>query len=381
MSRGRWGPAGELPWERDLFGAASAAVRLQDGRVMVAGGGDHRLTAQDEAALYDPGSGVWTGAAPLAVARRAHSTTVLADGRVLVAGGSGGAARYPVRALDSAEVYDPVERRWSDAGPMGQARFGHSATRLPDGRVLVAGGTAPRSPGSETSLSSAEVFDPSSGRWAPTGPMLDARAFHPAVALPGGGVLVAGGWAVTRRDWRGGAGLAYCERYDPHTGRWAPTGGFFAARTGHRLTGLADGTVLATGGGDPDGGVQGRPDPYSRATTERYDPVTGEWSREADMPWGRALHHAVRLPTGEVLVVGGTGDALGEAGYHSAARYDPRFGTWSEESGMAVGRLDFAATALADGRVLVAGGAVRTGPAAATGAFHQLTRTCEVFTV
>ncbi|WP_426367958.1 Kelch repeat-containing protein [Streptomyces sp. E-08] len=381
MSRGRWAAAGELPWERNLFGAASSAVRLGDGQVLIAGGGDDRLKAEDGTALFDPRSGAWTGAAPLREARRMHSTTLLADGRVLVAGGSGGSAAYPVQALDSAEVYDPDERRWSDGGRMGQGRCGHSATLLPDGRVLVAGGTAARSPDSERSLVSAEVFDPESGRWSPTAPMLDARSFHPAVALPGGAVLVAGGWAATRRDWRGGAGLAYCERYDPATGRWTPTGGFVAARTGHRLTPLADGTVLATGGGDPDAGAQGRPDPYSRATAERYDPATGTWSREADMPCGRALHQAVRLPTGEVLVVGGTGDTLGEAGYRSAARYDPRFGTWSAEPGMAVGRVDFAATVLADGRVLVAGGAVRTGPATPSGSYLRLTRTSELFTV
>ncbi|MFD4865966.1 hypothetical protein ACFWN4_11665, partial [Streptomyces sp. NPDC058412] len=113
---------------------------------------------------------------------------------------------------------------------------------------------------------------------------------------------------------------------------------------------------------------------------ERYDPATGAWSREADMPCGRALHQAVCLPTGEVLVMGGANDILGEAGYLSAARYDPRFGTWSEVPGMAVGRLSFAAAVLADGRVLVAGGAVRTGPATPSGGYFQLTRTSELFT-
>ncbi|NEY30611.1 Kelch-like protein 17 [Streptomyces sp. PRKS01-65] len=380
MSRGRWEPAGELPWERNLFGAASGAVRLRDGRVLIAGGGDDRLTAQDGAALFDPRSGLWSGAAPLRQARRMHSTTLLADGRVLVAGGYGASAGYPVQALDSAEVYDPVERVWTEAGRMTQGRCGHSATLLPDGRVLVAGGAAARSADSERSLASAEVFEPGARRWVPTGPMLDARSLHPAVALPDGTVLVAGGWAATRRDWRGGAGLAYCERYDPATGRWSATGGFAAARTGHRLTALADGSVLATGGGDPDSGTQGRPDPYSRATAERYDPASGAWSREADMPCGRALHRAVPLPTGEVLVIGGTGEPLGEAGYRGVARYDPRFGTWAEGPGMAVGRADFAAAVLADGRVLVAGGTVRTGPATPSGAYLRLTRASELFT-
>ncbi|MFD3523520.1 Kelch repeat-containing protein [Streptomyces sp. NPDC058653] len=378
MSGGSWAPTGELPWERNLFGAQSGAVLLREGSVMIAGGGDGRLTAQDGAALYDPRAGVWRTATPLPEPRRMHSTTALADGRVLVAGGYGSSG-FPVPALDTAVVYDPVERSWSQTGPMHGGRYGHSATPLPDGRVLVAGGSAARSSDSERALLSAEIFDPESGAWTPTGPMDDARSFHPAVPLPDGGVLVAGGWVVTGRGWPGGAGLAGCERYSPATGRWTSTGALTTPRTGHRLTALTDGTVLATGGGDPDGGVQGRPDPYSRATAERFDPVAGVWSRTADMPFGTAMHHAVLLPTGEVMVVGGTNGALGEAGLRAAARYHPGVGAWTRERGMAVGRVDFAATLLADGRVLVAGGAERTGPATRAGGYHQLTSTSELF--
>ncbi|MCZ0982518.1 hypothetical protein O1L60_36345 [Streptomyces diastatochromogenes] len=97
------------------------------------------------------------------------------------------------------------------------------------------------------------------------------------------------------------------------------------------------------------------------------------------MPCGRSLHQAVRLPTGEVLVMGGTDDLLGEAGYRSSARYDPRFGSWTEGPGWRWGG-SIRRAVLADGRVLVAGGATRTGPATPSGSFLLLTRTSELFT-
>ncbi|MFE2282908.1 Kelch repeat-containing protein [Streptomyces sp. NPDC059443] len=382
MSTGHWAPAGDLPWERDVAETAGGAVLLADGRVLLAGGADARLTATAEAALFTPATGTWSPTAPLRTPRRTHTTTVLADGRVLVTGGYTGLLPFPVSALATAEVYDPVAGSWSDTAPMGQPRCGHSATLLADGRVLVAGGSDRRSRDSERSLTSAEVFDPAGGgRWTATGDLADARAYHPAVALVDGSVLVAGGWAATSRDVSPGAALAHCERYDPATGTWAPTAGFAVPRSAHRLTPLRDGSVLATGGG-PGGAVgpDGRLDPYSLATAERYHPGPGTWTREPDMPWGRLLHRAVPLPSGEVLVVGGTTDPLYDAGLSSAVRYDPLSRSWSAAPGMAVGRAEFAAVPLADGRILVTAGAVRTGPSVPPGGHHRLTRTSELFT-
>ncbi|MGW4160936.1 Kelch repeat-containing protein [Streptomyces sp. NPDC004788] len=382
MSTGHWAPVGALPWERDLFGAASGAVRLPDGRVLLAGGADALLGATAEAALFAPATGTWSETAPLRTARRMHTTTVLADGRVLVTGGYTGPLSFPVRPLGTAEVYDPETGRWTDTAPMGQARCGHSATLLADGRVLVAGGSDRRSGDSEHSLTSAEVFDPEvGGRWTATGDLTDARAYHPAVALADGSVLVAGGWTATRRDGSGGAALAYCERYDPGTGTWTRTSGLAAPRTAHQLTPLPDGSVLATGGGTSgDIGPDGRVDPYSLATAERYRPGPGAWTREPDMPCGRSLHRALPLPSGQVLVVGGSTEPLHDAGLSSAVLYDPLTRSWSPAAGMAVGRTEFAAVPLADGRILVAGGAVRTGPSTPTGGHHRLTRTSELYT-
>ncbi|MFD6974757.1 Kelch repeat-containing protein [Streptomyces sp. NPDC059949] len=382
MSTGHWAPVGDLPWERNAFGAASGAVRLRDGRVLLAGGADARLTATAEAALFTPATGTWSPTAPLRTARRMHTTTVLADGRVLVSGGYSGPPAFPVRPLATAEVYDPVTGHWTDTAPMGQPRCAHSATVLADGRVLVVGGSDRRSGDSERSLTSAEVFDPAGGgRWSATGDLADGRAHHPAVALADGSVLVAGGWTATSRDVSGGVALAHCERYDPGSGTWAPTAGLASPRTAHQLTPLPDGSVLATGGGAGGGiGPDGRVDPYSLSTAERYHPGRGTWTREPDMPCGRSLHPAVALASGEVLVVGGSTEPLHDAGLSSAVRYDPLSRSWSAAAGMTVGRTDFAAVPLADGRILVTAGSVRTGPSTPSGGHHRLTRTSELFT-
>lgn len=152
-------------------------------------------------------------------------------------------------------------------------------------------------------------------------------------------------------------------------------------RSAHRLTPLPDGSVLATGG-SPGGGIgpDGRLDPYSLAGAERYHPGPGTWTREPDMPCGRLLHRAVLLPSGEVLVVGGSTDPLYDAGLGSAVLYDSLSRNWSPAPGMTVGRTEFAAVALADGRILVTAGAVRSGPSMPPGGHHLLTRTSEVFT-
>ena len=376
---GSWSPAGELPWAHSHFGAAGTATPLADGRVLVAGGGNAALTARAEAALFDPRTGAWSVTGSLIEGRRIHSTVRLADGTVLVAGGQRGPVSSPLQALASAELYDPATGVWSQTGAMGQARYGHSATLLTDGRVLVAGGHYVRSPRSNGALHSAELYDPGTRTWTPTGPMTDARYSHPAIPLPDGQVLVVGGYVPFTHGY--GAGLAHCELYQPTTGQWVPAGTMSTPRHSHRATLLADGTVLVSGGGDPGAAADGgRFNPYSRATTERYDPVADTWTPDTPMPTGRTHHRAVLLPSGRVLVAGGTNDVTLLTGYGNAALYDPYTRAWSWAPGMAIPRWDFAATALADGRVLVAGGAVRTGATAPLPGDDVLTTSAEIYT-
>ncbi|MFI8962633.1 Kelch repeat-containing protein [Streptomyces sp. NPDC053493] len=377
---GRWSAAGEMPFAGFWAQPADAAALLADGRVLLAGGEDGRRVPTDVTALYDPAAGTWTATGALWTARRLHTTTPLADGRILVAGGIGEApGPVPATGLGSCEVYDPATGAWTPTGALREPRFSHSATLLPDGRVLVAGGAAVRSPDSHRTLRTAEAYDPASGTWTTVRPMTDARFGHPAVRLGDGRVLLAGGiLAVGRGSY---AALALCELYDPAADRWTPAAGLATARKSHQATLLLDGGVLVTGGDMP--GFQDEDwsyDPYSQWTTERYDPAADRWNADAHMPWGRSHHRAVRLASGDVLVVGGTDDASMAVGYQNATLYDATARTWSAEFPTLRGRWAPAAVGLADGRVLVMGGLEESGPAAPLPGEDQVTATAEIYT-
>ncbi|MFI8962634.1 Kelch repeat-containing protein [Streptomyces sp. NPDC053493] len=376
---GRWTTAGPLPFPMViLHGQQEGPVLLPDGRVLFAGGADASLRALDGAALFRPADGRWTVTGPFHHARRMHTLTPLADGRVLAAGGINGPQAYPQQALATAEVYDPATGTWSPTGALGEPRHSHTATRLPDGRVLVAGGERPRDARTQRTLATAELYDPATGTWTPARDMGDARWHHTAVALTDGRVLVAGGLTSTGRSRVRALGL--CEIYDPATGAWTPTGALHDARCAHQSVLLADGTVLTTGGSGPRGGDDARHDTTSMAGVERYDPAAEEWRREPPLPWGRGHHRALLLGTGEVLVCGGVDFACQDIGHAAVLRYDPGARTWSFAAPMRTGRWAFGAVSLADGRVLAVAGFSRSGVAAPRLGVHLPAAEVEVFT-
>ncbi len=219
--------------------------------------------------------------------RYGHTATLLPDGRVLVVGGRN-ASGY----LAGAELYDGAAGAWSSTGDLASARYDHTATLLPDGRVLAVGG---RQAWDATHyLTSAELYDPAAnggaGTWSATGSLTTARAYHTATLLPDGRVLVVGG------KGNGDAPLASAEVYDPTANTWRATGGLAFARYDHTATLLADGRVLVVGGTGAGG---------SLASAELYDPATGAWRAAATIAGARALHTATLLPGGKVLVAGG----------------------------------------------------------------------------
>lgn len=370
---GTWTAAGDLPTPGYWAIPTDSSVVL-DGKVLVAGGEDGARNAHDAVALFDPEAvpdptkpdvkGAWTALNPLTVSRRLHSVTKLADGRVLVAGGISGAFSSPPVPVASAEIYDPATGAWTPTTTgMKEARFGHSATLIAGGKVLVAGGLAPRDAQTSTALASAEIFDPATGEWTPTlEPMHDARSGHSSVTIAGGKVLVVGGMAPIGRGLY--TGQAFCEIFDPASGKWTPTGSLGTVRKGHQATVLANGSVLVTGGDSTGMQEDWTFNPYSQWTTEIYTPSSGTWAPAEGMSTGRSHHRAIALSSGKVLVIGGTDDATFDVGYQNAEVYDPAAKTWTPTGGMVTGRWAFAAAEFADdGRVVVAGGLVRSGGA------------------
>ncbi|MGA5454649.1 DUF6603 domain-containing protein [Streptomyces umbrinus] len=351
---GTWSDAGLLPEpasEVDL-------MPLTNGRILIAGGTGPAGAPLAATALFDPTADAWSSGPPLATGRRLHTTTSLADGRVFALGG-----RTATAPLATAEVFDPASGTWTPMpASMGTARYGHSATRLKDGRVLVAGGSGVRTGQDDSALASAELFDPATSAWAAVTPMTDARTGHQAVLLRDGRVLVVGGALPTGRDRQ--SAIAYCELYDPATRTWTPTGSLAEARKGHQATALPDGRVLVTGG-DPVVAPDGTLDPHSLAGAELYDPKTGEWTAVASMPGGgRSGHRNLLLRSGVVLVIGGTGAPELTAGYRSVIAYSPEDDAWTTIGGLGLGRSALGAVELADDRVLVAGGVAAAGSAA-----------------
>jgi hypothetical protein len=309
--------------ERRYF---ATATLLHDGTVLVAGGAQPPTPSTEpvSAERYDPSRGTWTATGNMVTPRYGHTATLLPDGTVLVVGG---ASFLIGSGLASAEVYHPGNGTWTPTGPMIALRARHTATLLPDGTVLVAGGGY-LSDGQE-SLASAELYDPATGTWTATGNMITPHdGGHTATLLLDGTVLVAGNGRA--------------ERYDPEGGTWTATGNMITPHDGgHTATLLLDGTVLVVGGaGSP--------------SAELYDPSHGTWTATGDMVSPRGSHTATLLPDGAVLVAGGSTsrDLTGT----SVELYEPATRSWTAMRDMLRLRNGHTATLLPDGTLLVAGG-------------------------
>jgi len=261
--------------------------------------------------------------------RYQHTATLLADGRVLVAGGY---ASY-FNLLASADVFDPSIRMFSPTGSMVTPRSSHTATLLPNGQVLIAGGFS-----GAAALSSAELFDPATGIFTPTGSLNIARQGHNATLLPNGTVLIAAGGSTT------------AELYDPATGVFTETGTLSVPRYKGTATLLGNGKVLFTGGTDGFG--------FYAATAELFDPTTGTFSATGSMSTARAYHTASPLNNGTVLVAGGYNSTIA---FSSTEIYDPASGVFTPAGAMFTGRSTHAATVLPNGKVLMSGGFGQTG--------------------
>ena len=271
----------------------------------------------------------------MSTGRSAHTATLLPNGKVLIAGGNSCffINYYQNCPLDSAEVYDAGAGTFATTGKMSVTRFSHTATLLSNGKVLVTGGHD----------ASAELYDPTSGAFATTGSMSVGRSSHTATLLASGKVLIAGGSSTT-----GPGPFATAELYDPNSGTFAATGSMAAGRASHTATLLANGKVLIAGGSNSAGAAL--------ATTELYDPATGSFAAAKSMVSPRIFHTATLLSNGNVLVTGGMANIGNGLSLSSAEVYDVVAGSFSVTGPMITARDSHFAVLLANGTVLVAGG-------------------------
>lgn len=268
--------------------------------------------------------GQWVTTGRLAEPRWDHSATLLPNGKVLIAGGVSGSSEY----LRTAELYDPAKGVWTSTGSLARIQSYHTATMLPNGKVLAVSGWA-------------DLYDPANGTWTAINSPARFRNEHTATLLPNGKVLIVGGY-------NGNVGeLASAELYDPATGTWTATGSMSSVRTRHTATLLPNGTVLVVGG------YRGR---EILASAEIYDPATGQWTTTGLLAEPRYSHTATLLPDGKVLVAAG---AINEGQERTSAElFDPATGNWLLTGSLAMSRQAHSATLLPNGKVLVVGGQV-----------------------
>lgn len=357
---------------------------LPNGKMLIAGGsGASGYLASAE--IYDPGTNIWASAGSLSTPRYGHSATLLTNGQVLVVGGQNNNGYQA-----SAELYDPSSNSWRVVATLTTGRYNHAATLLPNGSVMVTGGF-----GASGYLLTSELFTPpvssvDTGSWTDGGTLIAARYGHTATLLPGGVLMLIGGRGVSSTllssvetcdlsvlpcSWATAAGSLVTARYghtatflpasnrilvsggqgatvlssaelvNPATGAGAATGAMTAARVGHSATLLANGTVLSSGGFDGTSFL---------SSYEIYSAAT--WSSPGSMTAAHSAHTATLLANGHILVVGGYN---GAANLARVEIYDPTVaGTFAATGSMATARFAHTSTILPNGTVLAAGGAL-----------------------
>lgn len=278
-----------------ITGNEMESVTLGTGQVLV------RADGSLQARLYDPESNSWSDAGVQSVTRSMPSMTLLADGQLLLAGGSN---------EKSAELYDPQTRTWTPTASMSVARRAHAAVLMHDGRVLVASGFN----NSSGEVPSAEIYDPVAGTWSPAAPPLVPRHYASMNLLPDGRLLLAGGFTA--------AGVTnHAELYDPVANTWTATGALNHPRDSMMGYLSAHSTVLPSRKVLLAGGSDGARNPQPVA--EVYDPATGTWSIADAINPARENGTASLLPSGEVLITGGHSSNPSTAFYANTDRYQP----------------------------------------------------------
>lgn len=332
---------------------AHSATLLATGKILIAGGLLTNGVATATAELYDPISGACTLTASMATNRSRHTATLLPNGKVLVAGGALGFS-----VLSACEIYDPVAGTWTNTGSLNVGRFDHTATLLANGKVLVVGG------GTTATTAAAELYDYTTGLWATAAPMTTARTLHCATLLTNGQVLVTGGQQGTIPVTI----LSSAEVYDPLSNVWHAVNSMISARVSHTAVMLPSGNtalagkVLVAGGGNSS----------VLSACELYNPSTGTWGTTVAMHTARQGQTASVLPNGDVLVTGG--QSAGGTITNTSEIYivTGASASWATPVSMNTPRMNQTATLLPSGKVIVIGGeAPNVTPDSTTESFYN----------
>ena len=341
--------------------ASHTSTLLTNGMVLIAGGYNGAVLASAE--LYNPGTGTFTPTGSLKTARLYHTATLLNNGRVLIVGGYDQNGNI----LASAELYNPATGIFTSTGSLNTARELHTATMIQgtmiNGMVLIAGGQ-----GSGGALASAELYNPTTGTFAPTGSLNTARLYHTATLLNNdtvnngtvnsGTVLIAGGYD------NNGNTSASAELYNHATATFTPTLSLNTARYRHTATLLNNSMVMIAGGEDSNSDAL--------ASAELYNPATGSFTLDGSLNTARILHTATLLNNGTDLMAGGYGSST----YLTAAElYDPATEAFAPSGSLNIGRYLHTASLLNNGMNLVAGGDNSSGYLASAELYETATLT------
>ncbi len=286
-------------------------TELQDGRYLICGGVDAGNNPQSSCEIFDPATNTFTSVASMNSPRMGATATLLDDGRVFVSGGLEALSTSPTQlqairdAVDSTEIYDPVNDTWTLAPPMSDPRAGHVALLRSDGKIVLCGGISWNSNiflgWVPTVRTSCDIYDPATNTMSSGPSMNDARALIEPVEIGPDRWLLAGGMnGLSIFPYNPGNPTATAEIYDAVANTWTAVGSMATARVNQKGWPIGNGKFLLAGGGD--GSILA---PVPLASTEVFDVATNTFTAGPTMNSPRAAAGILKMPQGQMFLFGG----------------------------------------------------------------------------